>query len=213
MIDLFLRYAADPSADGELRRQVQAHIAGLLASAGHGGRQVVAEAEAEVRADPVRAFTFDTGGHATLAARGQTWHAGHFETPSIATLRQRAAQSAGTGGGRLRLWVWDGASPATDIGGLQATAGDGALFQVASQFNCLEAPSAYIVPVAEYFHDFTQGPRASISAFPATLLRHYSAPGPHGRRFAQSNGGRQINLLEDLLNPGVVRVEAGYLTA
>src|SRR5207237_739638 len=43
-------------------------------------------------------------------------------------------------------------------------------------FNCLEAPGSFVTPVAEYFHDPTQGPRASISAFPATLVRHYAAP-------------------------------------
>ena len=35
---------------------------------------------------------------------------------------------------------------ATDIGSLQATAGPGMLFQVASQFNCLEAPGPFVTP-------------------------------------------------------------------
>ena len=41
-------------------------------------------------------------------------------------------------------------------------------------------------------------PRASISAFPATLLRHYAAPAPDGRRFVQQTGGPQIDLLADV---------------
>jgi hypothetical protein len=68
-------------------------------------------------------------------------------------------------------------SPATDIGSLQATAGAGTLFPAASQFNCLESPGPYVVDVADYFHDQTQGPRASISAFPGTLPRHYAGGG------------------------------------
>ena len=71
-----------------------------------------------------------------------------------------ASRKAGAAGGRLRLWVLDGASAATDVGGLQATAAPGSLFQAASQFNCLESPGPYVTPVAQYFHDRTQGPRA-----------------------------------------------------
>ena len=70
-----------------------------------------------------------------------------------------------------------------------------ALFQVASQFNCLEAPGSFVVPVADYLHDPTQGPRASVSAFPATLVRHYAAPQPGGQRFVQASNGPQIMLV------------------
>ncbi|MDB5309069.1 MAG: hypothetical protein JWO38_3271 [Gemmataceae bacterium] len=64
--------------------------------------------------------------------------------------------------------------------------------------------------MADYFHDYTQGPRASISAFPATLLRHYAAPAPGGGRFVQA-GGRQIDLLADVFGPGRSPVRSGYL--
>jgi hypothetical protein len=113
----------------------------------------------------------------------------------------------------VRLWVLDGASPATDIGSLQATAGPGTLFQVASQFNCLEAPGPSIVPVASYFSDPTQGPRASISAFPGTFLRHYAAPGADGKRFVQTSDGTQLNLLEAVCSPALAQVRSGYLTS
>jgi hypothetical protein len=119
----------------------------------------------------------------------------------------------GGASGQVRLWVLDGASPATDIGSLQATAGPGTLFQVASQFNCLESAGPYITPVASYFSDPTQGPRASISAFPGTLLRHYAAPGEDGRRFVQTSDGPQINLLQAVCSPGVAEVRSGYLTS
>ena len=52
------------------------------------------------------------------------------------------------------------ASPATDIGSLQATAGPSTLFQVASQFNnCLELPLAPLTspPSRAWFSDPTQG--------------------------------------------------------
>jgi hypothetical protein len=63
--------------------------------------------------------------------------------------------------------------------------------------------------VAHYFRDPTQGPRASISAFPATLLRHYSAPGSAGERFVETNA-RQIDLLADVFAPNSP-VSSGYL--
>jgi hypothetical protein len=122
--------------------------------------------------------------------------AGRFQTPSLAQLRERAPR----GSGRLRLWVLDGRHPLTDIGALQAMAPPDSLFQVASQFNCLEAPGPWLVRVANYFSDPTQGPRASISAFPGTLLRHYRAP------FVQTND-QQINLLHAAEAP----VCGGYL--
>ena len=106
----------------------------------------------------------------------------------------------------------DGASPATDVGGLQATASPGSLFQAASQFNCLESPGPYLTPVAHYFRDRTQGPRASISSFPGTLLRHYAAPRGDGERFVQTDAD-QLDLLADVFGPDVGRVQNGYLMA
>jgi hypothetical protein len=106
--------------------------------------------------------------------------------------------------------VLHGAHPLGDIGTLQATAAPGTLFQVASQFNCLEAPDARIVPVRDYVKDHTQGPRASVSAFPGTFLRHYRAPGPDGSRFVQTEG-RCMNLLRDVFDGSVADVRSGYL--
>ena len=114
-------------------------------------------------------------------------------------------------GSRCRLWVLDGEGPATDIGALQATAPEGVLFQVASQFNALESTGPRVVPITRYLRDPTQGPRAAVSAFPAALVRHYAAPSRSGGRFTQSTDGEQVELLGDVLNDGVARVESGYL--
>jgi hypothetical protein len=209
MIDRFLALASEKTSEAQLRSEVAEHVRTLLATAGRGDARQVARAEADVQAAPNNAFTFDDSGLATLEAGGGTWQAGRFATPTIGELRRQAA--AKPGGQPVRLWVLDGASPATDIGGLQATVAAGALFQVASQFNCLEAPSPKIVSVAAYFHDPTQGPRASISAFPATLLRHYSAPGADAKRFVQQTSGRQIDLLVDVFAQRESPVGNGYL--
>lgn len=214
MIDLLLKQAGDSSLDQHFLRELSAHVAAVKASAGTGDRRQVGRIEATVRTNPGASFRFDAAGAGTLSTAEASFPAGRFETPSIRDLRERAAATrSGGAGGRVRLWVLDGASPATDIGSLQATAGPGTLFQVASQFNCLESPGPYISPVADYFHDPTQGPRASISAFPGTLLRHYAAPGSDGKRFVQASDGPQLNLLEAVCSPGIAQVRSGYLTS
>jgi hypothetical protein len=208
MIDLFLKYATDPAAGPELA----AAMARLMATAGQGKTELVETAELAVHAaKPGEAFSFDAGGFATLRVGDHAWHAGRFETPSIAELRERV-QRAGAGGGRVRLWVLDGPGATTDVGGLQATAPPGTLFQAASQFNCLESTGPYVTPVVQYFRDYTQGPRASISAFPGTLLRHYAAPGLQGKRFVQTDK-TQLNLLAEVFAPEVAVVQHGYLMA
>lgn len=63
---------------------------------------------------------------------------------------------------------------------------DGALFQVASQFNLLEMTSPHVTPedgVTRYVDDRTQGPACAVAAGAATIYRNYFAPigGAHGQ--------------------------------
>ena len=213
MIDLLLAHGMDEGLDEDFESGFAAYEVSILTSAGGGDAAAVGKCEAAVRDDPAATFALDGAGAATLTAGGRSWRAGRFAPLSIGELRKRAVDGAKDGNAHLRLWVLDGASPATDIGALQGRAGPGTLFQVASQFNCLESPGPRIVPVERYFHDPTQGPRASISAFPGTLLRHYAAPGARGERFTQTNDGPQIELLRDVCRPGVATVRNGYLLA
>ncbi|MBI2392014.1 MAG: dual specificity protein phosphatase family protein [Deltaproteobacteria bacterium] len=173
-------------------------------------RALVERVEAAVRAAPERCFQIDESGAARLVAADRTYAAGRFEVPTLRELRARVA--ARSKGGRVELTVLTGEHPMTDIGTLQATAPHGTVFQVASQFNCLEAPSARVVRVADYLDDPTQGPRAAISAFPGALLRHYFAPAApaRGGRFVQSDA-RCLNLLEDVFDPSIAEVKSGYL--
>jgi hypothetical protein len=209
MIDLLLKHGLDPALERDLLRSIAAHVAAVRASAGRGDVGQVGAAEAVVRSNPTAAFSFAPSGAATLTVGDRAWDAGTFEVFSIRTLRQRAAAKRE---GQARLWVLDGISPATDIGALQAHADSDTTFQVASQFNCLEAAAPRVTAVKNYLSDPTQGPRAAISAFPATLLRHYAAPGADGGRFVQTHDGRQIELLAQVCG-GFARVENGYLMA
>jgi hypothetical protein len=194
-------------------------------------RALLRELEAATSRDPAAAFRFDAEGRATLLAANRRYQAGRFETPSLGELRARVKARSFAGAeapertgllGRvlrkvlpqeergLRFFVLEGSDPLTDIGTLQATAPSGTLFQVASQFNCLESPGPYLTPIEEYTDDPTQGPRASVSAFPGTFLRHYAAPDPRGGRLTQ-RGSAQINLLADAFAPSLAEVESGYL--
>lgn len=200
-----LELLAEPSA-------VAAAQEAVLASAHEGDGSLVARCEDAVRRDPGRIVFDPATGEGRLSLLGQELAAGRFETPSLSELRARLPGLGAAGAAPLRLCVLLGRAPLTDVGALQAIAGPGALFQVASQFNCLESPGPYVVDVAEYLRDPTQGPRASISAFPGTLLRHYAAPADDGTRFVQSEA-RQLDLLRDALPPEVARVRGGYLSS
>jgi hypothetical protein len=204
--------ATTPPPDrSALNEALAAHLRAVSTPAPRGNRGLVAQIEAEVSAAPEARIRFDGAGFATLDAAGRTFEAGRFETPRLGMLRERAEAAKSGGAGQLRLFVLTGRSPATDIGSLQAWAPPGSLFQVASQFNCLEAPDACIVPIADYFFDPTQGPRASISAVPGTFVRHYAAPRGDGSRFVQVSDASQIDLLEELCSDGSARVTNGYL--
>lgn len=206
MLDLLDRRAGPVPAE-----TIAAHLPRVLESLGKGDLGALVRTEAEVAKEPGRAIAFDAAGHAVVAGR---YHGGRFEVLRIRELRERALAAwiaAGRPKATRTLWVLDGISPATDIGALQATAAPDSLFQAASQFNCLEAPDARVVPVSEYPDDPTQGPRASVSAFPGALVRHYAAPADDGSRFVQTTGGRQIELLAGVCEAGVAQVRAGYL--
>ncbi len=171
---------------------------------------VLEHIEAAVARDVERAFVWGDDGTARLTAAGRSDRAGRFAIPTIGELEARVRRRGKNG--RVTLSVLLGAHPLTDVGALQAMAGPGTLFQVASQFNCLEAPGPHLVPIADYVDDNTQGPRAAVSAFPGTFLRHYAAPAYDGARFTQTST-RQINLLADALPPEVAVVHGGYLRA
>ena len=195
----------DARASGEIER--------LVANTKRGtGRTLVQRIEDEIAQNPESCFSFQPDGSARMGAQGRTFQAGHFTTPTIGELREQLTKRPRNVPTRSRLSILHGAHVLTDIGTLQATAPAGVLFQVASQFNCLDAPGPHIVPVRDYIHDNTQGPRASISALPGTLLRHYRATDADGSRFVQRDA-RCLNLLADAFDASIADVRSGYLQA
>lgn len=124
--------------------------------------------------DHVRAELEIDGRHLRCRRSERSWLHGELETPTLATLRERAAGAAS---------AWRPLSVrevVADVQQLHATpAHANALFQVASQFNLLEMVSPDVTPergVGIYEHDRTQGPACAIAAGAGTIYRNYFAP-------------------------------------
>jgi len=119
--------------------------------------------------DDVRSNLRLDGTRFTSLANNRTFDAGSFATPTLSELRSKAP----TGTGRhIRVEELVG-----DVRSLhQDAANENAVFQVASQFNCLEMAAPHAVPedgVGIYQNDLTQGPACSICAGAGTIYRNY----------------------------------------
>jgi hypothetical protein len=139
-----------------------------------------------------------------LCPNGRRMQAGRLLVPSLAEL-----PAAPKGEGRLTLREVVG-----DVRDLHADpANEGALFQVASQFNLLEMVGPSVTPeagIAGYALDRTQGPVCAMACAAGTIWRNYLVP--LGDQIGQS-AGRQIDTLADLqeaLGPDLWRMQNGY---
>ncbi|MDW7762002.1 MAG: hypothetical protein SCM96_15355 [Acidobacteriota bacterium] len=124
---------------------------------------------------------------------GKSWIYGEWETPNLDELRARV---------RLRRMPAGKTSVREMVADVQTLHSDpghaGALFQAASQFNCLEMASPAVTPeqgVGIYENDPTQGPACAISAGAGTIYRNYFAP-VNGR--VGQSADNQIDCLADL---------------
>jgi hypothetical protein len=142
---------------------------------------------------------------------GVQWDAGSFTTPTLAELRAQTP----TSGTPIRTTVTFVSGDVAILHGDPKYAG--AVFQAASQFNCLEFTSAAMTPemgVAVYYYDKTQGPACAIACAPGTIVRNYFAFDGTTEQTSEN----QINTLEGVLTAieglanekGLVTVENGY---
>lgn len=135
------------------------------------------------------------GTRITSRVNGHSWSCGTFETPSLEELRARVLSGPPLlGSVCVREIVADVRTLHTDPNNA------GALFQVASQFNCLEMVSPSVSPeegVGIYQYDRTQGPACAIAAGAGTIYRNYFVP--LSGQLGQSSA-LQLNCLEDVGN-------------
>ena len=117
---------------------------------------------------------------------------GQLELVSLAELRERTRNVAPSGS--LRLGIVQGDVRAMHL----ERRNEGALFQVASQFNLLEMMGPSVTPeagVAGYEQDRTPGPACAIAAGAGTIYRNYFLP--VGDQEGQT-AKRQLDGLKDL---------------
>lgn len=116
---------------------------------------------------------------------------GKFDTPTLAELRGPLTTASGGGDGGI---VFEHIVASVDQLHLDPS-NAGAVFQAASQFNCLEMVNPNVKPeegVTGYALDHTQGPVCALSCPAGTVYRNYFVNG-HG----QGGEGKQLDMLED----------------
>lgn len=140
-------------------------------------------------------------------------HVGQFDTPSVGELRERCASSSAmtNEGEGLRF------SHLSSPSGIQSIIGDpanaGAVFQAASQFNCLEMTGPGVSPrqgVAIYSHDPTQGPKCAIACPAATVYRNYLCQGGRGQGESQIDCLAGVGKVVGNTEHGFWRMQNGY---
>ena len=112
------------------------------------------------------------GDELVSSVNGKRYGIGTLTLPTLAELRSRVTLPTG---GRTTVQRVDG-----NVADLHAAPEyEGALFQVASQFNVLEMTGPSVRPedgVTGYAGDPTQGPACAVAAGAATIYRNYFAP-------------------------------------
>ena len=125
----------------------------------------------EISGDDVRSKLRLDGSQLTSQENGRTFDAGEFTTPLLRHYRQSIGlPRLGTRAIRFNEVV-------ADVQSLhQNPANNLSVFQVASQFNCLEMAAPHMTPedgVGVYQNDWTQGPACCICAGGGTIYRNY----------------------------------------
>jgi hypothetical protein len=125
---------------------------------------------------------------------------GRFECPSVAELRSKLAAAQGAVAPSAGLSFAHLAAPA-GVGPLHYEPSNaGAVFQAASQFNCLEMTGPDVSPsagVGIYINDRTQGPACALACPAATVYRNYLVQ-------HEGNTGQHPVQIDNLKEVGVV---------
>eukprot|EP00929_Paragymnodinium_shiwhaense_P027098 TRINITY_DN15986_c0_g1_i1.p1 TRINITY_DN15986_c0_g1~~TRINITY_DN15986_c0_g1_i1.p1 ORF type:complete len:363 (+),score=29.97 TRINITY_DN15986_c0_g1_i1:433-1521(+) len=159
------------------------------------------------------AFTYRDGKLSSSYRPERLFTAGTFITPTLAELRGRLPQRPATLDGVLSVKEVLGDVSAFHVDPDNA----GALFQCASQFNCLEHTSEQGAPeegITIYSSDRTQGPACAIACAPGTVVRNYF--GVKGESQTRNRQVENLKDVEDVLKNKTERffeVKSGYTMA
>lgn len=129
-------------------------------------------------------------------ANNREFFVGKFETPTIIQLYEKYLELSKNSAPKERSIKTPKIIFASVEDLIKSEENKGAIFQVASQFNCLEMVSPEYTPedgVTIYEDDGTQGPACALSCPSATVYRNYFANFDE-----KTNAIKQINLLEDI---------------
>ncbi|MCS2162620.1 hypothetical protein MUU47_16135 [Scandinavium sp. H11S7] len=165
--------------------------------------------EESVYAETQANFYLEGGLLHTRTQPPRSFYAGTLTLPSLAELRAEINSLAPTSDEKLKLSNL--AADAHDLHRWPET--NGALVQVASQFNLLEMPGPGTTPeqgISGYQYDHTQGPACAMACAAATVFRNYLVQIGDQVGQTQSN---QLNTLEDLdraINIPGIRMQNGY---
>ncbi|MFK7769508.1 MAG: hypothetical protein AB8B55_20005 [Mariniblastus sp.] len=147
----------------------------------------------ETSGDDVRENLILEGTQLISRANNRTLKAGEFSTPLLSELR-KSINIPSTNQRAVRVNELVG-----DVQSLhQSSANEHAVFQVASQFNCLEMVGPSVTPergVGIYENDLTQGPACSICCGAGTIFRNYFAE--VNNRIGQT-AGNQVDCLAEI---------------
>ena len=143
--------------------------------------------------DQVRNHLVLEGTRITSTVNGRSMEAGVLDIPTLSELRSLLSDESS---GRELLTVEEIVADASELH--TAKEAEGALFQVASQFNLLEMVSPSVSPeygIDGYADDLTQGPACAIAAGAGTIFRNYftSVNGQIGQSLHN-----QIDCLQDI---------------
>ncbi|CAK9047357.1 unnamed protein product [Durusdinium trenchii] len=143
-----------------------------------------------------------------LGVTKRQFHVGPFELVSVEELRERLAGFDGSLGGLTFSNVCGNAQTLH-----RDAANEGAVFQVASQFNCLEMNEPGARPedgVTRYYSDATQGPACAVSCPAGTVFRNYFVNGSGQGRGRQLDGLAEIGELVNNAKEKYWRMVNGY---
>ncbi|KAG5191385.1 hypothetical protein JKP88DRAFT_174789 [Tribonema minus] len=136
----------------------------------------------------------------TSIANGRESDVGTFTTPTLKEQRRKGHQALASASTKRprRHGVHVDHTTVTNIMHMHYEY-PGAVFQAASQFNCLEFPDPLTTPeqgITQYAFDNTQGPACALACAAGTVLRNYMVKMPGGGR--GQTAARQLNMLDEL---------------